>query len=85
MPEKIKPEEIVNKEVITKEGKKLGVLKDLIFEVKTGEIVQFVLVNPTQYALSLNLEQTKNKELLVNWNSVMAITDFIVVNEEDIL
>jgi|YelNatPaOPRAMG01_1025707.scaffolds.fasta_scaffold328340_1 sporulation protein YlmC with PRC-barrel domain len=85
MPGKIKPEEIVNKEVITKEGKKLGMLKDLVFEVKTGEIVQFILVSPTQYALSLNLEQTKNKELLVNWNSVMAITDFIVVNEEDIL
>ncbi|MEM4318361.1 MAG: PRC-barrel domain-containing protein [Candidatus Pacearchaeota archaeon] len=82
---KVKPEEILNKLVVTKEGKKLGTIKDLIFETRTGEIIQIVLASPTSYALTLNLEQTKNKELLISWSSVMAISDFVVVNEEDLL
>ncbi|MEM1535075.1 MAG: PRC-barrel domain-containing protein [Candidatus Pacearchaeota archaeon] len=85
MAGKVKPDEILNKLVVTKEGKKLGTIKDLIFETRTGEIVQMVITNPTSYALNLNLEQTKNKELLISWSSVMAISDFVVVDEQDLI
>lgn len=85
MPGKIKPEEIINKEVVTKEGKRLGVLKDMVFEVKSGEIVQFILSRPTNYAQNLNLEKTKEGDVLINWNSIMAISDFIVVNDEELI
>ncbi len=85
MPEKVKPDQILNKLVVTKEGKRLGTVKDLIFETRTGELIQVVLANPTQHALNLNLEQTRNKELLISWHSVMAISDFVVVNEEDLI
>jgi len=85
MPEKIKPNEIIAKTVVTKEGKKLGNVKDVVFETRTGELIQIVLSNATDYANNLNLEQTKNRELLVPWHSVIAVGDFVVVNEEDIV
>jgi sporulation protein YlmC with PRC-barrel domain len=85
MSERLKPESLFNKPVMTNNGKKLGVIKDLVFETNSGEIVYFVLTNPTQYALTLNLEQTKEKDLLVPWHSITAFGDFIVVDEKDLI
>lgn len=85
MAQRRTPDEIVGKVVVTKEGKRLGSVKDIIFEVKTGELIQIVLANPTQYGASLNLEQTENNELLIPWHAVIAIGDFIVINEEDVI
>jgi len=83
--ERIKPENLFNKQVMTNTGKKLGIIKDLVFETSSGEIVYVVLTNPTQFALTLNLEQTKEKDLLIPWHAITAFGDFIVVDEKDLL
>jgi len=85
MPERIKPESLFNKQVMTNNGKKLGTIKDLVFETNSGEIVYFVLTNPTPHALTLNLEQTKERDLLVPWHSIVAFGDFVVVDEKDLI
>lgn len=77
--------EIIGKNIVTKEGKRLGVVKDIIFETRTGELLQIVVTNPTEFALSLNIEKTKAKEILIPYNSVLAIGDFVVVSEEDLV
>lgn len=77
--------QILNKLVVTKEGKRLGLVKDVTFETRTGELLQLLLKEATQYAKNLNLEATQEKEVVVPYNSIIAIGDFVVVSEEDLV
>ena len=76
---------LLGKQVVTKEGKKLGIVKDITFEARTGELIQIILRDLTTYTSNLSLERTKDKEALIPYNTVIAIGDFIVVSEEDLL
>ena len=75
----------LNKQVVTKDGKKLGLIKDITFEARTGELIHLILKNLTNYTENLSIERTKDKEALVPYNSVIAIGDFVVVSEEDLV
>ncbi|MCS7134255.1 MAG: PRC-barrel domain-containing protein [Candidatus Pacearchaeota archaeon] len=75
--------EIVGKLVVTKEGKRVGLVKDITFETRSGELIHLVLTSPTPYAQSLNVEQNKEGDLLIPFSSILAIGDFVVVSEED--
>ena len=75
---------IVGKLVVTKEGKRLGVIKDVTFETKTGELIQLVLKDSTPYTKNLNLETTSSKEVLIPYNTIISIGDFVIISEEDL-
>jgi len=77
--------EIIGKLVVTKEGKRLGIVKDITFETRTGELLQLVIKDPTIYTKNLNLEKTKDKEALIPYNTIIAIGDFVVISEEDLM
>lgn len=77
--------EIIGKLVVTKEGKRIGFVKDITFETKTGELIQLVLKDTTPYTRNLSLEVSSARETLIPYNSIMAVGDFIVVSEEDLL
>lgn len=77
--------EILSKPVVTKEGRKLGVVRDITFETRTGELIHLVLREPSSYSNQLNLERSQNSEVLVPYNSIIAIGDFVVVSEEDLI
>ena len=76
--------EIVGKLVVTKEGKILGIIKDVTFETRTGELIQIVLKEATPYARNLNLEVSPSHETLIPYNTIIAIGDFVVISEEDL-
>jgi sporulation protein YlmC with PRC-barrel domain len=77
--------DIINKLVVTKEGKRLGMVKDITFETNTGELIQLLLRDPTAYTRNLNLETSGGKEVLIPYNSIIAVGDFVVVSEEDLM
>ena len=77
--------EILGKLVVTKEGKRLGMVKDLTFETRTGELLHVIVKDPTPYTKNLSLEKTKQNETLVPHSAIVAIGDFVVVNEEDLM
>ena len=77
--------EIIGKPVVTKEGKKLGIVKDITFETRTGELIHIIIKDPSDYSNQLNLERSKNNEILIPYNSIIAIGDFLVVSEEDLM
>ncbi len=83
--EKRPHKEILNKHIVTKEGKKLGIVKDITFETRTGELIHLVIKEPSQHIDELNLESSQRGELLIPYNSIIAIGDFIVVSEEDLM
>jgi len=75
--------EIIGKLVVTKEGKRLGIVKDITFETRTGELIQVLVKDPTAYTRNLNLEAS-GREVLIPYNTIIAIGDFVVISEEDI-
>ena len=77
--------EILGKPVVTKEGKKLGTIKDITFETRTGELIHIVLKDTTPYGKQLILEKSQEGEILLPYNSIIAIGDFVVVSEEDLM
>lgn len=76
---------VVGKMIVTKEGKRLGFVRDITFETKSGELISIVLKDPTPYSRNLNLEKTSSGELLVPYSSIIAIGDFVIVSEEDLI
>ena len=77
--------DIIGRMVVTKEGKKLGAVKDITFETRTGELIQIVLKDITPYTNNLNLEMSDNKDILIPYNTIIAVGDFVVVSEEDLM
>lgn len=76
---------IVGKTVVGKSGKKIGVVADLVYEVRTGEIVYLSIRNPTSYANSFQFERDAAGNQEIPYNSVISVGDFVVVAEEDIV
>jgi sporulation protein YlmC with PRC-barrel domain len=76
---------LLGKTVVTKSGKKFGEIGNIIFEIRTGELIQMVLKNPTPYIENLSLEKDTEGNLLIPFSSVIALGDFVVISEEDII
>lgn len=76
---------LLGKMIVTKEGKRLGFVKDITFETRSGELISIVGKDATPYSASLNLEKTQSGEVLVPYNAIIAIGDFVIVSEEDLL
>ncbi|HHE36342.1 MAG: hypothetical protein DRG69_08735 [Deltaproteobacteria bacterium] len=77
--------QLIGKTVVSKTGKRFGEVGDIIFETGSGELIHMVLKNPTSYTERLDLERSKEGELLIPFSAVIAIGDFLVVAEEDIV
>ncbi len=77
--------ELMGRLVVTKEGKRLGLIQDITFETRTGELIHIVVKDPTPYTRSINLEKTEDNETLIPYNAIIAIGDFVVVSEEDLM
>ena len=77
--------QLLTKTVVSKTGKRFGEVGDIEFETRTGELLQVVLRSPTGYTEGLELERNKQGDLLIPFSSVIAIGDFVVVAEEDIV
>ena len=83
--EKIPFNNLLNKMIVTKEGKRLGFIKNVTFETTSGELISLVVKDITPYTKNLNLETNTSKETVLPFNSIIAVADFVVVSEEDLL
>ena len=77
--------QLIGKTVVSKTGKRFGEVGDMVFEAKTGELIHVLLANPTAYTEKLELEKDKEGNILIPFTSVIAMGDFMVVAEEDIV
>jgi len=77
--------QLMGKTVVSKTGKKFGEVGDIIFETRSGELIHIILINPTPYTEKMELERDKENHILIPFSAVIAIGDFIVVAEEDII
>lgn len=77
--------QLIGRTVVSKSGKRFGEVGDIIFEAKSGELIHLVLKNPTSYTDKLELEKDKEGRFLIPFSAVIAIGDFMVISEEDII
>jgi len=77
--------QLIGKTVVSKSGRKFGIVGDIIFETRSGELIHMVLTNPTPYTEKLELEKDKEGHILIPFSAVIAIGDFMVISEEDII
>lgn len=76
---------LLGKMIVTKEGKRLGFVRDILFETKSGELINVVVKDSTPYTKNLNLERTSSNDLLIPYSAIIAIGDFVIVSEEDLI
>ena len=77
--------QLIGKTVVSKAGKRFGEVGDIIFETRSGELIHLMLQSPTSYTDKLELEKNKEGQILIPFSAVIAIGDFMVVSEEDII
>jgi sporulation protein YlmC with PRC-barrel domain len=77
--------QLLGKTVVSKTGKRFGEVGDMIFETRSGELIHLILANPTAYTEKLELEKDKEGNILIPFSAVIAIGDFLVIAEEDII
>jgi sporulation protein YlmC with PRC-barrel domain len=77
--------QLIGKTVVSKTGKRFGEVGDIIYETRSGELIHMILKSPTPYTEKLELEKDKNNNILIPFSAVIAIGDFMVVSEEDII
>jgi len=82
--ERIEASSLYDRPIVTDKGRRLGNVADFLFDERTGEVVHIILKNPTENAVKLGLEKTKDG-YLVPFSAIKAIGDFIVVSEEDLV
>ena len=83
--EKKYSKQLIGRTVVSKTGKRFGELGDIIFETRSGELIHMVLTNPTSYTERLELEKDKNGSILIPFSAVIAVGDYLVIAEEDII
>lgn len=78
--------EIQNKTVVSEGGKMFGKVLDATADVSTGELIN-IIVEPTKYITAHfeDLVRDKQGRILLPFNAVSAVGDFVLVNEADIL
>jgi len=77
--------QFIGKKVVSRSGKEFGVVSNMTFDLKTGELLQLILKNTTGYCEGLDLERTKEGGVLVPYSSIAAFGDFLVIAEEDLM
>ena len=77
--------QILGRTIISKTGRKFGEVGDIIFETKSGELIHMIVQNPTAYTAKLELEKDKDNNILIPFSAVIAIGDFVVISEEDVV
>ena len=77
--------QLVGKTVVSKTGKRFGEVGDIIYETRSGELIHMILKSPTPYTEKLELEKDKDNKILIPFSAVIAMGDFMVISEEDII
>lgn len=77
--------QLIGKTVVSKSGKRFGEVGDITFETRSGELINIILSNPTSYTEKMELEKNKEGKILIPFSAVMAMGDFMVIAEEDIV
>lgn len=85
MSERIRSKELVGKILVSNEtGRKFGTVGDLDYITESGELINLVLVDPTNHAADLKLQQDDKGRTLIPFSAVKSVGDFVIISETEI-
>jgi sporulation protein YlmC with PRC-barrel domain len=71
---------LAGKEIVTIEGTILGEVENIVFDVKTGKLVDMIVKPDAE--ISRDRYRENGKFVLISFDSVSAVKDYIVVDNE---
>ena len=82
---KARGKSMIGKVIVSEEGRKLGVVGDIIFITESGELMNIALAEPTKQAADLQLSEDDKGRLLIPFSAVRSVGDFVIIAEKDIV
>lgn len=77
--------DLIGKVIVSEEtGRKFGMVGDMNFVAESGELLNIVLVEPTQHIQQLNLERDEHDRIVIPFSTVRSVGDFVIISEKDI-
>jgi sporulation protein YlmC with PRC-barrel domain len=76
--------DLIGKTIVSKTGRKFGRVGDIRFEPRTGELIDVIVANPSDYSKSV-IVSGKEGIIKIPFSAVISIGDFVIVSEEDIV
>ena len=84
--DKVRAKDLVGKVIVSEDtGRKFGVVGDVNFITESGELMNFVVAEPTKQTLELKLAEDDKGRLLIPFSAVRSVGDFIIIAEKDIV
>ncbi|NCN39351.1 MAG: hypothetical protein COY38_04945 [Candidatus Aenigmarchaeota archaeon CG_4_10_14_0_8_um_filter_37_24] len=83
---KVRAKNVFGKIVISEEtGKKYGVVGNFDFITESGELLNVVVDGATKSLADLNLKADERGKILIPFNAVKSIGDFVIVSENELV
>lgn len=84
--DKIRARNIVGRIVISEEtGKKYGIVNNIDFITESGELLNIIVDAATKSLRDLNLKTDDKGRILIPFNAVKSIGDFVIVSENELV
>lgn len=75
---------LLNKVIVSKEGRRLGDVGDIRFDPRTGELIDLIVAHPTEFARSL-AQPDKSGVIRLPFSAVVSVGDYLIISEEDVV
>lgn len=84
--EKASTKDMIGKTIVSEEtGRKFGVVGDVAFITESGELMNIVVAEPTKSSSDLGLSEDERGRILIPFNAVKSVGDFVIVSEKDMV
>lgn len=84
--EKANTREMIGKVIVSEEsGRKFGTVGDVSFITESGELMNIVVSEPTKGSSDMGLSEDDRGRVLIPFNAVKSVGDFVIVSEKDMV
>ncbi len=83
---RIRASDVVGKTIISEEtGRKFGSVSNIDFITESGELLNIVVNQTTKHLADLNLKADDKGRMLIPFNAVKSIGDFVIISENELI
>jgi len=84
--EKANTREMIGKTIVSEEsGRKFGIVGDVSFITESGELMNIIVSEPTKGSSDMGLTEDDRGRVLIPFNAVKSVGDFVIVSEKDMV
>jgi sporulation protein YlmC with PRC-barrel domain len=77
---------MIGKTIVSEEsGRKFGIVGDVSFITESGELMNIIVSEPTKGSSDMGLTEDDRGRVLIPFNAVKSVGDFVIVSEKDMV